>query len=66
MSNRTMKVVGALQGKSRRLLKHSSVLALTLGLSASGVASPTVKRGPVSWWNKSSSNRSQASLVSDR
>jgi rare lipoprotein A len=47
MSNPTMKVVGELQGKTRRILKHSSVLALTLGLSASGVASPTVKRGPL-------------------
>jgi rare lipoprotein A len=47
MSNPTMKVVGELQGKTRRILKSSSVLALTLGLSASGVASPTVKRGPL-------------------
>jgi rare lipoprotein A len=47
MSNPTMKVVGELQGKTRRLLKSSGVLALTLGLSASGVASPTVKRGPL-------------------
>jgi rare lipoprotein A len=47
MSNPAMKVVGELQGKTRRLLKSSGVLALTLGLSASGVASPTVKRGPL-------------------
>ena len=44
MSDPTMKVVGELQGKTRRILKSGSLLALSLGLSASGVASPTVKR----------------------
>jgi rare lipoprotein A len=44
MSDTAMKVAGALQGKSKRFLKSSSLLALSLGLSAAGVASPTVKR----------------------
>ena len=44
MSDPTMKVVGELQGKKRRGLKRASILTLTLGLSASVVASPTVKR----------------------
>jgi rare lipoprotein A len=44
MSATAMKVVGELQGKRRRVLALFSVFALTLGLSASVVASPTVKR----------------------
>jgi rare lipoprotein A len=44
MSDPTMKVAGELQGKKRRKLVRVSALALTLGLSASVVASPTVKR----------------------
>jgi rare lipoprotein A len=39
-----MKVAGELQGKKRSRLKVASILTLTLGLSASVVASPTVKR----------------------
>jgi rare lipoprotein A len=45
MSDPTMKVVGTLQGQAgRKLLQRAGVLAVTLGLSASAVASPTVKR----------------------
>jgi rare lipoprotein A len=44
MSDTAMKVAGALQGKSKRFITSSTLLALTLGLSAAGVASPTVKR----------------------
>jgi len=45
MSDPTMKVVGTLQSKAKRkLLLWAGVLAVTLGLSASAVASPTVKR----------------------
>lgn len=44
MSDPTMKVAGELQGKTRRFLKSGTLLALSLGLSATGVASPTVKR----------------------
>src|ERR1700761_5488644 len=43
MSETAMQVAGALQGKTMRSLK-SSLLIATLGLSAAGFASPTVKR----------------------
>jgi rare lipoprotein A len=43
MSETAMQVAGALQGKTRRSLK-SSLLVVTLSLSAAGFASPTVKR----------------------
>jgi rare lipoprotein A len=39
-----MKVVGELQGKTGRLRTRAGFLVLSLGLSASVVASPTVKR----------------------
>lgn len=39
-----MKVAGVLQGKSSFSWKSCSLLVLALGLSATGVASPTVKR----------------------
>lgn len=39
-----MKLVGELQGKTGRKRARTGMLALTLGLSASLVASPTVKR----------------------
>lgn len=44
MSDTAMKVAGALQSKSGKFIKSSTFLALVLGLSAAGVASPTVKR----------------------
>lgn len=44
MSDPAMKVAGALQSRTRGILKSGTFLALVLGLSASGVASPTVKR----------------------
>ena len=39
-----MKVVGVLQGKSRMMRTRAGMLAVTLGLTATLVASPTVKR----------------------
>jgi rare lipoprotein A len=44
MSDPTMNVAGALQGKMGRKRTRAGVLAVTLGLTASLVASPTVKR----------------------
>ena len=44
MSDPTMKVGGALQGKMGRKRTRAGVLVVTLGLTASLVASPTVKR----------------------
>jgi len=44
MSDPTMKVEGALQGKMSRKRTRAGVLVVTLGLTASLVASPTVKR----------------------
>jgi rare lipoprotein A len=44
MSDPTMNDVGRLQGKKGRLRTRAGVLAVTLGLTASLVASPTVKR----------------------
>jgi rare lipoprotein A len=44
MSDPTMKVEGALQGKVSRHRTRIGVLAVTLGLSASLAASPTVKQ----------------------
>jgi rare lipoprotein A len=44
MSDPTMNEVGALQGKSRRKCTRIGVLGITLGLTVSLVASPTVKR----------------------
>jgi rare lipoprotein A len=44
MSNPTMKVEGELQGKMSRKRTRAGVLFVTLGLTASIVASPTVKR----------------------
>jgi rare lipoprotein A len=44
MSDPTMKVEGALQGKTSRGRTRAGVLVVTLGLTASLVASPTVKR----------------------
>jgi rare lipoprotein A len=44
MSDPTMKVEGALQGKAGRKCTRAGVLAVTLGLTASLVASPAVKR----------------------
>ncbi len=44
MRNPTMKVVGELQGKTGGMRTRAGLLVLSLGLSASVVASPTVKR----------------------
>lgn len=44
MNEPTMKFVGELQGKIGRKLARNGMLALTLGLSASLVASPSVKQ----------------------
>ncbi len=44
MRNPTMKVVGELQGKTGGMRTRAGLFVLTLGLSASVVASPTVKR----------------------
>jgi rare lipoprotein A len=44
MSDPTMNVAGALQGKAGRKRTRAGLLVVTLGLTASLVASPTVKR----------------------
>lgn len=44
MSDPTMNDVGGLQGKTGRKCTRAGVLAVTLGITASLVASPTVKR----------------------
>ena len=55
-----MKVVGGLQGKAARWCTRTGVLAVTLGLTASLTASPTVKREIAGATGKASPQKAKA------